>query len=326
MTDPTPAADPRAAVLAVREEVGKVVVGQEGTLSGLVTALLVGGHVLLEGVPGVAKTLIAKALAASLDLDFTRVQFTPDLMPADVLGQLIYTPGSSAGAEGAFRFREGPVFTNLLLADEINRTPPKTQAALLEAMEERQVTIEGQARPLPNPFIVVATQNPVEYEGTYPLPEAQLDRFLLKLQVGYPSPEQEQEVLRRHDEGLDPHDVASLVRPVATAADLLVARAMVDEVRVDPAVLAYVVSLARATRESPSLSLGVSPRGAAMLLHAAKAWAWLSGREFVTPDEVKAIARPALRHRVQLRPEVELEGVTPDGVLDGLLATVPVPR
>ena len=326
MTDPSSTADPRGAVLAVREEVGKVVVGQEGTLSGLVTALLVGGHVLLEGVPGVAKTLIAKALAASLDLDFTRVQFTPDLMPADVLGQLIYTPGPSAGAEGAFRFREGPVFTNLLLADEINRTPPKTQAALLEAMEERQVTIEGEARPLPNPFIVVATQNPVEYEGTYPLPEAQLDRFLLKLQVGYPSAEQEQEVLRRHDEGLDPHDVASLVRPVATAADLLAARALVDEVRVDPAVLAYVVSLARATRESPSLSLGVSPRGAAMLLHAAKAWAWLSGREFVTPDEVKAIARPALRHRVQLRPEVELEGVTPDGVLDGLLATVPVPR
>jgi len=326
MTDPSSTADPRGAVLAVREEVGKVVVGQEGTLSGLVTALLVGGHVLLEGVPGVAKTLIAKALAASLDLDFTRVQFTPDLMPADLLGQLIYTPGASAGAEGAFRFREGPVFTNLLLADEINRTPPKTQAALLEAMEERQVTIEGEARPLPNPFIVVATQNPVEYEGTYPLPEAQLDRFLLKLQVGYPSAEQEQEVLRRHDEGLDPHDVASLVRPVATAADLLAARALVDEVRVDPAVLAYVVSLARATRESPSLSLGVSPRGAAMLLHAAKAWAWLSGREFVTPDEVKAIARPALRHRVQLRPEVELEGVTPDGVLDGLLATVPVPR
>lgn len=326
MTDPSSTADPRGAVLAVREEVGKVVVGQEGTLSGLVTALLVGGHVLLEGVPGVAKTLIAKALAASLDLDFTRVQFTPDLMPADLLGQLIYTPGASAGTEGAFRFREGPVFTNLLLADEINRTPPKTQAALLEAMEERQVTIEGEARPLPNPFIVVATQNPVEYEGTYPLPEAQLDRFLLKLQVGYPSAEQEQEVLRRHDEGLDPHDVASLVRPVATAADLLAARALVDEVRVDPAVLAYVVSLARATRESPSLSLGVSPRGAAMLLHAAKAWAWLSGREFVTPDEVKAIARPALRHRVQLRPEVELEGVTPDGVLDGLLATVPVPR
>ena len=326
MNPPHAAADPRAAVLAVRDEVGKVVVGQEGTLSGLVTALLVGGHVLLEGVPGVAKTLLAKALASSLALEFARVQFTPDLMPADVLGQLIYTQGQTAGSAGEFRFREGPVFTNLLLADEINRTPPKTQAALLEAMEERQVTIEGQARPLPDPFIVIATQNPIEYEGTYPLPEAQLDRFLLKLQVGYPSAEQEQEVLRRHDAGLDPHDVAALVHPVASAADLTAARALVDEVRVEEPVLGYVVQLARATRESASLTLGVSPRGSAMLLHAAKAWAWLSGREFVTPDEVKAIAKPALRHRVQLRPEVELEGVTVDNVLDGVLATVPVPR
>jgi MoxR-like ATPase len=310
----------------VREEVGKVVVGQEGTLSGLVTALLVGGHVLLEGVPGVAKTLLAKALAGSLALDFARVQFTPDLMPADVLGQLIYTQGPASGSAGEFRFREGPVFTNLLLADEINRTPPKTQAALLEAMEERQVTIEGQARPLPDPFIVLATQNPIEYEGTYPLPEAQLDRFLLKLQIGYPSPEQEQEVLRRHDAGLDPHDVDAIVQPVATPADLTAARALVDEIRVEEPVLAYVVQLARATRESASLTLGVSPRGSAMLLHAAKAWSWLSGRDFVTPDEVKAIAKPALRHRVQLRPEVELEGVTVDNVLDGVLATVPVPR
>jgi MoxR-like ATPase len=326
LNPPAAAADPRGAVLAVREEVGKVVVGQEGTLSGLVTALLVGGHVLLEGVPGVAKTLLAKALARSLDLDFARVQFTPDLMPADVLGQLIYTQGKTSGATGEFHFREGPVFTNLLLADEINRTPPKTQAALLEAMEERQVTVEGQARPLPDPFIVLATQNPIEYEGTYPLPEAQLDRFLLKLQMGYPSPEQEQEVLRRHDAGLDPHDVASVVHPVATPADLAAARALVDEIRVEDPVLAYVVELSRATRASASLALGVSPRGSAMLLHAAKAWAWLSGREFVTPDEVKAIAKPALRHRVQLRPEVELEGVTVDSVLDGVLATVPVPR
>jgi MoxR-like ATPase len=309
----------------VRDEVGKVVVGQEGTLSGLVTALLVGGHVLLEGVPGVAKTLIAKALAASLDLQFTRVQFTPDLMPADVLGQLVYSQGE-AGSTGELHFREGPVFTNLLLADEINRTPPKTQAALLEAMEERQVTVEGHARPLPEPFVVVATQNPVEYEGTYPLPEAQLDRFLLKLQVGYPSAEQEQLVLARHHEGLDPHDIASVIRPVAGVADLVAARAQVEQVRVDPAVLGYLVSLAQATRQSPSLSLGVSPRGTAMLLHAAKAWTWLSGRAFVTPDEVKAIAKPAIRHRVQLRPEVELEGVTVDAVLDGLLATVPVPR
>ncbi len=322
----TSSADPRAAVLAVREEVGKVVVGQEGTLSGLVTALLVNGHVLLEGVPGVAKTLLAKALASSLDLGFARVQFTPDLMPADVIGQVIFSQGQAAGSAGEFRFREGPVFTNLLLADEINRTPPKTQSALLEAMEERQVTIEGQARLLPDPFIVVATQNPIEYEGTYPLPEAQLDRFLLKLHVGYPSAEQEQEVLRRHDEGLDPHDVASVVRPVASAADLAAARVLVDAVRVEAPVLAYIVSLAQATRDSASLSLGVSPRGSAMLLHAAKAWAWLSGREFVTPDEVKAIAKPALRHRVQLRPELELEGATVDGVLDGLLATVPVPR
>jgi MoxR-like ATPase len=319
-------ADPRAAVLAVREEVGKIVVGQDGTLSGLVTALLVGGHVLLEGVPGVAKTLLAKALAAALDLEFTRVQFTPDLMPSDVLGQVIFSSTSAAAPSGGFHFREGPVFTNLLLADEINRTPPKTQAALLEAMEERQVSVEGQARPLPDPFIVVATQNPVEYEGTYPLPEAQLDRFLLKLQVGYPTAEQEQEVLHRHDQGLDPHDIASVVRPVATAADLAAGRAQVDQVLVEPQVLAYLVSLARATRESPSLSLGVSPRGTAMLLHAAKAWAWLTGRSFVTPDEVKAMAKPALRHRIQLRPEVELEGVTPDVVLDGLLATVPVPR
>jgi MoxR-like ATPase len=325
LTSPSLDRDPRAAVLAVREEIGKIVVGQEGTLSGLVTALLVGGHVLLEGVPGVAKTLLAKALASSLDLSFTRVQFTPDLMPADVLGQLILTQ-EDRGSPGQLRFREGPVFTNLLLADEINRTPPKTQSALLEAMEERQVTVEGQPRALPEPFIVVATQNPIEYEGTYPLPEAQLDRFLLKLQVGYPSAEQEREVLRRHDAGLDPHDVAGVVRPVANAADLVVARDLVRAVTVEPAVLAYLVDLAHATRTSPSLGLGVSPRGSAMLLHAAKAWAWLSGRAFVTPDEVKAVAKPALRHRVQLRPEVELEGATVDGVLDGILATVPVPR
>ena len=312
----------RAPLLALREEVGKVVVGQEGTLSGLVAALLVEGHVLLEGVPGTAKTLLVKALGAALDLDVKRLQFTPDLMPSDVVGQVILEP-----AEGSFRFRQGPVFTNVLLADEINRTPPKTQAALLEAMEERQVSVEGVTHPLPDPFLVVATQNPIEYEGTYPLPEAQLDRFLFKLHVGYPTFEQEQEVLARHDRGLDPHDVEGAgVRPVATAADLAAARAAVDGVTVDPAVLAYMVSLVRATRDSPSVSLGVSPRGAAALLHAAKAWAWLAGRGFVTPDEVKAVAKPTLRHRLQLRPELELEGATADGVLDTLLATVPVPR
>ena len=310
----------REAVHALRDEVAKVVVGQEGTLSGLVAALLVRGHVLLEGVPGVAKTLLAKTVAAGLALEFRRVQFTPDLMPSDVIGQTMYEQRT-----GEFRFREGPLFTNLLLADEINRTPPKTQAALLEAMEERQVSVEGQARPLPAPFLVVATQNPIEYEGTYPLPEAQLDRFLFKLVVGYPTAEQEVAVLARHDEGLDPHQL-SAVRPVAGAADLEAARREVDALRVDPAVQAYMVALARATRESPSLRLGVSPRGATMLLHASKAWAWLSGRAFVTPDEVKAMAKPTLRHRIQVRPEVELEGVTADGVLDGILATVPVPR
>ncbi len=315
-----PSADPRAAVLAVRDEVGKVVVGQQSVLTGLMVALLVKGHVLLEGVPGVAKTLLVKALAGALDLDFKRVQFTPDLMPSDVTGQVILS-------RGEFMFRPGPVFTNLLLADEINRTPPKTQASLLESMEERQVTVEGEARLLPDPFVVVATQNPVEYEGTYPLPEAQLDRFLLKLAVAYPSAEEELQVLSRHDRGMDPHDVASMgVTAVAGAADLAAARAQVATVTMEDKVQAYIVAIVRATRDSPSFSLGASPRGATMLLWASKAWAWLAGKSFVTPDEVKAVAKPALRHRVQLRPEVELEGVSVDGVLDGILVSVPVPR
>ncbi len=320
--DAEPTLDARAPILALRNEVAKVVVGQEGTLSGLVAALLVRGHVLLEGVPGVAKTLVVKAVAAALDLEFRRVQFTPDLMPSDVIGQTILD-----ATGGSFTFRPGPVFTNLLLADEINRTPPKTQAALLEAMEERQVSVEGEAKPLPEPFVVVATQNPVEYEGTYPLPEAQLDRFLLKLRVDYPSFEQEHEVVARHNAGLDPHDIAGAgVRPVAGAADLEAARAEVERIRVEPPVVSYIVQLCRATRDTPSLLLGVSPRGATALLHAAKAWAWLSGRPYVTPDEVKAVAKPTLRHRIELRPEAELEGATPDGVLDGILAAVPSPR
>ena len=326
---PSPMVDapsPRDALVRVREEVGKVVVGQDGVVSGLLAALLVGGHVLLEGVPGVAKTLLVKTLAAALDLQTRRVQFTPDLLPSDVLGQAILDQGDGRSVP-SFRFREGPVFTNLLLADEVNRTPPKTQSALLEAMEERQVTVEGMARRLPDPFVVVATQNPVEYEGTYPLPEAQLDRFLFKLVVDYPTVEQEQLVLTRHDAGLDPHDLASAgIRRVAGQADLAGARAEADAVRCEAPVIAYIVALARATRESPSLTLGVSPRGATMLLHAAKAWAWLSAKGFVTPDDVKAMARPTLRHRVLLRPEVELEGGTADGVLEGILATVPVPR
>ena len=317
-------ASPRDAVLAVRHEVAKVVVGQERVVSGLVAALLVRGHVLLEGVPGVAKTLLVKALAASLDLETRRVQFTPDLMPADVLGQSIL---EQRAGQASFRFREGPVFTNLLLADEVNRTPPRTQAALLEAMEERQVSVEGTPRPLPDPFLVVATQNPVEYEGTYPLPEAQLDRFLFKLVVTYPSADDEQAILARHDRGLDPHDLgATGITAVAGPADLAAAQDEIGAIRCEDQVLAYIVAVTRATRDSPSLTLGASPRGATMLLHAAKAWAWLSGREYVTPDDAKAMARPTLRHRLVLRPEVELEGASADGVLDGILATVAVPR
>ncbi|MGB6060014.1 MAG: MoxR family ATPase [Microthrixaceae bacterium] len=316
--------NPREAIIAVRDEINKVVVGQDGTLSGLVAALLVRGHVLLEGVPGVAKTMLVKTMAEALDLDFKRVQFTPDLMPSDVTGQLVL---NADGGADRFKFRHGPIFANLFLADEINRTPPKTQSALLEAMEERQVTAEGQARPLPDPFVVVATQNPVEQEGTYPLPEAQLDRFMFKLIVGYPSAEQEYQILAHHNQGLDPHDPASAgVVPVANAADLSAARAQVELVRVEPTVINYIVALCRATRESPSVELGVSPRGAAALLHASKAWAWLSGREYVTPDEIKAVAKPTLRHRLIIRPELELEGVSADSLLDVILSTVPAPR
>ena len=312
--------DSRAALAAVRAEIAKAVVGQDQVVTGLLIALVAGGHVLLEGVPGVAKTLLARSLAATLNLSVKRLQFTPDLMPGDVTGSLVYDARTAE-----FEFREGPVFTNILLADEINRTPPKTQAALLEAMEERQVSVEGWPRPLPAPFLVAATQNPVEYEGTYPLPEAQLDRFMLKLLVGVPDRSAEIDLLTRHAQGFDPRDL-SAIRPVAGATDLAVARKAVALVRVDPEVTGYIVDLCRATRQSPSLRLGVSPRGATALLATSRVWAWLAGRDFVIPDDVKALARPTLRHRIQLRPEAELEGVTPEGVLDGILASAPVPR
>ena len=319
---PAPAEDERTALLAVRHEVAKAVVGQDAVVSGLLVALLCQGHVLLEGVPGVAKTLLVRALAAALAIDSKRVQFTPDLMPGDVTGSLIYDARSAE-----FQYREGPVFTNLLLADEINRTPPKTQAALLEAMEERQVSVEGTPRPLPVPFLVAATQNPVEYEGTYPLPEAQLDRFLLKLAVPIPDRAAEIDVLTRHAAGFDPRDLAGAgVRQVATAADLALARAAVGQVLVAAEVTGYIVDICRGTRQSAALQLGVSPRGGTALLAASRAWAWLAGRDYVTPDDVKTLARPALRHRIQLRPEAELAGATADGVLESVLASVPVPR
>ena len=316
------AVEARDALIALRAEVAKAVVGNDAAVTGLILALLCRGHVLIEGVPGVAKTLLVRALATALDLKTTRIQFTPDLMPGDVTGSIVYDAHS-----GEFSFREGPVFTNLLLADEINRTPPKTQSSLLEAMEERQVSLDGRSRPLPDPFIVIATQNPVEYEGTYPLPEAQLDRFLLKLTMPAPSREDEVGILVRHSQGFDPRDlVAAGLKPVAGAAHLAAARAAVSTVVVRPEVIGYVVDVCRATRSLPSVRLGVSPRGATALLAATRAWAWLAGRDYATPDDVKALARPALRHRLDLRPEAELEGATADGVLDRVLASVPVPR
>lgn len=313
---------PRDRLNAVRREVAKAVVGQDAAVSGLLVALLCGGHVLMEGVPGVAKTLLVRTLAGALDVDTRRVQFTPDLMPGDITGSMVIE--SSAGE---LVFREGPVFTNLLLADEINRTPPKTQSALLEAMEEGQVSVDGTSRQLPVPFLVAATQNPVEYEGTYPLPEAQLDRFLVKVVLPVPDRSAELEILRRHASGFDPRDVAGAgVTAVAGPADIVAGQEAVRTVQVADEVVGYVVDIARATREAPSLELGVSPRGATALLRTARAWAWLQGRDYVTPDDVKALAHATLAHRLSLRPEAELEGVQVGQVLGSALASVPVPR
>jgi MoxR-like ATPase len=313
--------DLREAFARVRTEVGKAVVGQDAAVTGLIIGLLSGGHVLLEGVPGVAKTLLVRALSHTLSLDTKRVQFTPDLMPGDVTGSLIYDAKA-----GEFEFRAGPVFTNIMLADEINRTPPKTQSALLEAMEERQVSVDGLSRKLPVPFMVAATMNPIEYEGTYTLPEAQLDRFLMKLVLDLPSRDDEVEVLARHAAGFNPRDLgAAGVTAVLDAAQLAQAKEAVATVGASADVIGYTVDLARATRQSPSVRLGVSPRGTTALLGAAKAWAWLNGVAAITPDHVQAMALPVLRHRLQLRPEAELEGVSADTILRSIIQQVRVP-
>ena len=303
-------------------EIAKAVVGQGPAVEQLLAALLAGGHVLLEGVPGVAKTLLAKALARALHLSFGRVQFTPDLMPADILGTSVYRAQT-----GTFELRRGPIFTDVLLADEINRTPPKTQAALLEAMEERQVTIDGARLPLGPGFFVVATQNPVEYEGTYPLPEAQTDRFLMKIRVGYPEAAEELELLRRAAGGADGHDLdAAGVGPVLTRQGLDALRQRARAVPVAPELLDYVARLARGSRQLPRARLGASPRAGVALLSAARARAALRDAEWLTPDDVKAVAPPVLRHRLVLRPEAELAGASPDDLVAELLETTPAPR
>ncbi len=313
--------DLRAQFARVRTEVGKAVVGQDGAVTGLMIALLAGGHVVLEGVPGVAKTLMVRTLSMALQLDTKRIQFTPDLMPGDVTGSLVYDTKAAA-----FEFRAGPVFTNILLADEINRTPPKTQSALLEAMEERQVSVDGETKPLPEPFIVAATMNPIEYEGTYQLPEAQLDRFLLKLVLDLPERAEEVTILERSAAGFNPRDLkAAGVTAILDAKQIAAARAEVATVTVSGDVIGYIVDLARGTRQSPSVKLGVSPRGTNALMAAARAWAWLTGSTGVTPDHVQAMALPVWRHRIQLRPEAELEGVSADTILRSVMQQVQVP-
>jgi MoxR-like ATPase len=306
----------------IRTELGKVIVGQDAVVEQVLVALLAEGHALIEGVPGTAKTLMVKTLARIVGADFSRIQFTPDLMPSDITGTNVFNVSTAA-----FSLRRGPVFTDVLLADEINRTPPKTQAALLEAMEERQVTIDGETQALSPLFTVFATENPIEYEGTYPLPEAQLDRFLLKILIGYPSPEEETRIVSNWDEGfnarrLNQVDISPLAEPEAVSR----CRAEVRATRMEPGVQRYLVEIIRRTREHPSVAYGASPRASVALLLCSKALATMRGRDFATPDDVRDIARPVLRHRVSLRAEAELDGATTDTVITDILSTVEVPR
>jgi MoxR-like ATPase len=308
-----------------RGELGRVIAGQAGAIEEVLIAVLCQGHALLEGVPGIAKTLMVKALGRLLGLGFQRVQATPDLMPADILGTTILRSGAKAGEE-SFTFHAGPVFTDLLLVDEINRMPPRTQAALLECMEERQVTTDGVRRPLPAWFTVFATQNPVDFEGTYPLPEAQLDRFLLKIRVAYPSEHEEMQILERHHAGsgaglLEDAQIAPI--PVGLLA---AARAEVRSIRIEPELYTYILSIARRTREWPTLLLGASPRAALSIMLVAQASAAFDGRDYLVPDDVKRAVQPVLRHRIMLKPEAELEGFDADRVLADVIAAVPVPR
>lgn len=307
---------------AIRQQIAQAFVGQTEVLDQLLIALLAGGHVLLEGVPGLGKTLLVRALATALECNFARVQFTPDLMPSDVSGHAFYDPKTES-----FKIRRGPVFTNLLLADEINRAPAKTQAALLEVMQEQQVTIESRSFALSPPFLTIATQNPIEQEGTYPLPEAQLDRFLIKILMNYPDHADEVRMVTAVSHGRSASDFdLTRVRAVAKPEDIVAMQLGTALVSVDPVVLDYAVRITRATREWPGLSMGAGPRGSLALVRAARAQAVLGGRDFVTPDDVRSVARPALRHRVSLAPEMQIEGRRIDDVLEALLSKVEAPR
>jgi MoxR-like ATPase len=306
----------------IRTELRKVVVGQDEVVEQVLVALLAEGHALIEGVPGTAKTLLVKTLARIVGADFSRIQFTPDLMPSDITGTNVFNTATSV-----FSLRRGPVFTDVLLADEINRTPPKTQSALLEAMEERQVTIDGELHRLSPLFTVFATENPIEYEGTYPLPEAQLDRFLLKILIAYPSAAEEAQVVANWDAGFSARRLEQIdVHPLAEPDAVMHCRAEVRAARMEPGVRAYLVDIVRRTREHPSVAYGASPRASVALLLCAKALASMRGRDFATPDDVRDITRPALRHRISLRAEAELDGATPDAVIEDILNTVEVPR
>ena len=306
----------------IRREASKVLVAQDEPFTHLLIALLTGGHVLLEGVPGTAKTLMAKTLALLVQAEFKRIQFTPDLMPSDIVGTNVYDLTTSQ-----FRLHRGPIFTQIMLADEINRAPAKTQSALLESMEERQVTIEGERMPLDEPFFVVATQNPVEYEGTYPLPEAQLDRFLFKVLVDYAPEEAEIEMLRRYHTGFDARHLEQAgLKAHVTPETLQRCRAETQQVGVEPGLFKYIADIAAESRRLPDLILGGSPRASISLLLAAKTWAAMQGHDFVLPDDIKFLVKPVYRHRIILRPEAEIEGLSPDGAIDRILARVEVPR
>jgi MoxR-like ATPase len=313
--------DVREAWTRLQLEAGKVLVGLDDPFQQIAIALFSGGHVLLEGVPGTGKTLMAKVLARLVESEFRRIQFTPDLMPSDIVGTSVFDLSTSS-----FRVHQGPLFAQVVLADEINRAPAKTQAALLEAMEERQATIDGITYALPRPFIVAATQNPVEYEGTYPLPEAQLDRFQFKVLVDYRSLAEEEEVLRRHHAGLAPAQLAEQLTPVLTPEDVFAAQRSAEQVRVDDGIITYITAIARASRRSLDVSLGASPRASIAVLRGARVRALLEGRDFVIPDDVKTLVPPAYRHRLILRPEAEIQGVSADDAIARILAKIDVPR